>query len=129
MVLHVPVATSQASAVQVLPSLQSATVVQQPPIAVKVHTEPLQLSAVQPLLSLQSAADVQQPLTSTCAHCPVAGLQLSVVHVSPSSQPGEPAQQVPSEVCVQALFVQASVVQAIASSQSAAVMQQPEREP
>lgn len=73
---------SQLSAVHVLPSLQSAAVLQHPGMArcTQVRFARLHASFVQALASLQSATDVQHPGIGALTHTP--GVPPEVSHVS-----------------------------------------------
>jgi hypothetical protein len=77
---HWCVSGLHASVVQTLPSLQSASRLQQPGIGVFEHPFGPQVSNVHALLSLHCVVELQQPGIGGFVHVPVSVLQTSVVH-------------------------------------------------
>jgi len=84
-VRHVPEPVSQTPVMHAEGLVQSALLWQQPVIGLQLQVPALQASAVQGLASLQSVGPWQQFGSGAWTHCPEP-LQVSVVHVSPSSQ-------------------------------------------
>ena len=116
---HLPVVASHVSVVHVFLSSQSPSLHlgTQPVIATLLHLPAAQMSMVQASLSSHSLLTLHwgpQPAIAVFLHAPVALSQVSEVQASSSSQD--------FAACLQAPFSQVSVVHALASLQSKAVM-------